>query len=302
MNALDKTLNEITDAQSKATDKLLKWVRSSFPYIILALNIIVSVVSRLFKTWLVNPFSADFFISLATNILTTTLAYVCFVQYGEKMEKLNMPKYEANLSVWTKISQKVRTAHSEDFIAFCKKQIADEIYEKRLSIIGNNTLISTETYKEVYYGKSDAAIDKFVAEGVLSERDAVYVKKANGNMRVKPIKPLIILCGIKSAHLNDAGRDGLSYSTVSILARPALMFVLTAVVTMFKGAWIGVGDASAIYDMIYSATMIVVSAVMGYTAGATSAHYENEKIIARILFLEKFLKTVPEEEATEKSS
>jgi hypothetical protein len=76
---------------------------------------------------------------------------------------------------------------------------------------------------------------------------------------------------------------------MAIMTRPIFMFVLTTVVTMFSGYWEGIKDASALFDIIYSALMVVVASVTGYSAGAEAGRKEHDKIKGRIFFLERYL-------------
>ena len=110
-------------------------------------------------------------------------------------------------------------------------------------------MISIEKYESVYKGMPKAEVNRLRDEGKLSPIEARYINKANATHKIKPINPIIILCGVQTMHINDVGRDSrLHSSTISILTRPVSMFILTAAVTMFKGAWVGIGDASAILD------------------------------------------------------
>jgi hypothetical protein len=90
-------------------------------------------------------------------------------------------------------------------------------------------------------------------------------------------------------NLNDVGRDGMSAATAAILTRPIFMFVLTTIVTMFSGYWKGIDNASAVFDIIYSALMVVISSITGYSAGEDAGRKEHDKIKGRIFFLERYL-------------
>lgn len=284
-----ETYSKIADTQNKVTQAVTRFTRDFFPFVVLALNIILTIGSRLFNTWLENPFTADFFIDLGTNILSTMFCYTCFIKYGESNEKRCSEAYASNVERWSRMSADVRGKKSESFSRYCKELEWQEREEKRHSLISNHTMISIEDYNAQYKGKNKREINELVKSGKLTKVEAKYINKANATHKVRPINPVLILCGVKTSNINDVGRSGISYSTISILSRPVSMFILTAAVTMFKGTWIGVGDASAIFDMIYSAFMIVLSSVLGYSSGAMSARSEHDKIKGRIYFLEKFL-------------
>jgi hypothetical protein len=264
-------------------------VKDSLPFLILLLNIIVTVVARLFHTGLQNPFSVDFFIELFTNTLTTMVCYSCFVKYGEKNEKLESKAYASNVERWQKMSGEVRNHSAEKFIVYCRKQVDLEREEIRHFYILNYTMLTIEEYERDYKKLSDTAIDKLVEQGALHKKDARYIKKANKSRYLKPINPLLILCGVNKMNLNDVGRDGMSAATTAILTRPIFMFALTTVVTMFSGYWKGLDNASALFDIIFSALMVVISSITGYSAGADAGRKEHDKIKGRIFFLERYL-------------
>lgn len=290
MSLLEK-YNDISNKQNKAMQVVTAFVKDSLPFLILLLNIVVAVLTRLFATDLQNPFTADFFIELFTNTLTTMVCYSCFVKYGEKNEKLSNTAYASNMERWKEMSGKVRNQSSDKFIAYCREQVELERKDIRHYYILNHTMLTIEEYESKYKKLSDEEIDKLVVKGALHRKEAWYIKRANKTRYLKPINPILILCGVNKMNLNDVGRDGLNASTMAIITRPVYMFVLTTVVTMFSGYWKGLDGASALFDIIYSAMMIVIASITGYSAGADAGRKEMDKIKGRIFFLERYLAT-----------
>ena len=291
MSNLTEKYNKVASDQHKAMQAFTAVAKEALPFFILVLNVIVAVVSRLFITGLQNPFTPDFFIELFTNTLTTMVCYSCFVKYGEKNEKLSSTAYASNMERWQKMSGEVRNHSTDSFIAYCRRQVEIEREDIRHFYILNYTMLTIEEYESKYKRLSDSEIDKLVEKGELHRKEAKYIKRANASRYLKPINPLLILCGVNKMNLNDVGRDGMNAATVAIMTRPIYMFVLTAVVTMFSGYWNGLDGASAVFDIIYSVLMIVVSSFMGYSAGADAGRKEMDKIKGRIFFLERYLAT-----------
>lgn len=290
MSLLDK-YNDFSNKQSKAIQLVTTVIRDSLPFLILFLNIVVAVLTELYNTDLQNPFTVDFFVELFMNTLTTMICYSCFVKYGEKNEKLGSEAYASNLERWKKMSGEVRSQSSDKFIMYCRKQVEIEREDIRHFYILNHTMISIEEYESKYKRLHEEQIDRLVAKGELNRKDAKYIKLANKTRNLKPINPLIILCGVNKMSINDVGRDGMSAATMAIITRPIYMFVLTAVVTMVGGTWKGIDGASALFDIIYSVMMIVVASITGYSAGADAGRKEHDKIKGRIFFLERYLAT-----------
>lgn len=290
MSLLEK-YNDFSNKQNKAMQLITSFVRDSLPFLILLLNIVVAVLTRLFDTGLQNPFTIDFFIELFTNTLTTMICYSCFVKYGEKNEKLSSTAYASNVERWKEMSGKVRNQSSDKFIAYCRKQVEIEREDIRHFYILNHTMLTIEEYESKYKRLSEEEIDKLVVKGALHRKEAKYIKRANKTRYLKPINPLLILCGVNKMNLNDVGRDGLNAATMAIITRPVYMFLLTTVVTMFSGYWKGIDGASAVFDIIYSVMMIVIASITGYSAGADAGRKEHDKIKGRIFFLERYLAT-----------
>ena len=292
---MNKT-TKIYTGMANAKDSLISGAKSTFaetfPFIILILNIFFAVVSKLFETWITNPFTPSFFINLVSNILLTMLSYVCFVQYGEKIEKIATEAWAKNCRSWSEISERVRINHAEAFFNFCRDAQDEEREEKRRTIILNKTLISYETYLERLRDKNKKVIKSYIKEGEISRKEAYWINRANCKVKVRPISPLLIFCGIKLSHPNDAGRRRLSSSTISIVSRPAFMFLTTAIVMMFKGTYMGFENASIFFDMMYSVMLIILSSFFGFSAGTKSTKLELERIEARIFFLERFEKSI----------
>lgn len=290
-NTLTDFYSRYSENQRKTTEAVVKFVKNCYPYLILLLNVAVLIGSKLFKTWVENPFTPEFFISLATNLLTTMFCYSCFINYGEKNELMNEALKE-DWKKWETLSTEVRSHRNEEFSQYCKDQVEIERVERRNAIISNNTMISPSVYEDKYRNLNTKQIKALKKKGEITKSESFYIIKANDAHKVKPINPMLILSGVKMHHANDVGRDNYSYSTLSILGKPVVTFLITAAVTMFKGSWIGIGDASAIFDMLYSSILVVISSIMGYSSGANSAHKEHERIKGRIYFLERFLNNV----------
>lgn len=287
MSMLDK-YNKFASEQNKAMQVVTTILRDSLPFVILVLNIIASVLMSLFDPTLQNPWSADFFIRLFMNMLTTMVCYSCFVNYGEKNEKLNSETYSANVKRWSEMSGKIRQSCTEKFMLYCRKQVEIEREDIRHFYILNYTMITLEEYDSKYKRLCEEEIDKLVLKGELHRKEAKYIKKANKSRYLKPINPILILCGVNKMNLNDVGRDGMSSATAAIVTRPFLMFALSTFGAMLGATWRGIDSASAFFNIIYSVLMIVIASITGYSAGTDAGRKEMDKIKARIFFIEKF--------------
>ena len=289
MGELHGTYQDIAEKSMKTTDKAITIIKNFMPFILLILDLVVTVVTRLFSTHLENPFTPDFFIDLATNIFTTMFCYTVFVKYGEQSEKALSATYLDNLNTWGEKSGIVRQKHSDRFIEYCAEQVEIERRDIRHTYIINHTMITIDRYKREFEGLTPMAVDSLVSQGKITRSDAKWIKKANIIPQLKPIKPILILCGVQAGHINDVGRESMSYTTMAILSRPIGLFVFNVIITMISGHWAGITSASVFFDIVYSVFSIVLASIVGYSTGASAAEKDMDRIKGRIYFLERFL-------------
>ena len=284
-NIFEKFDSTSRDIMSRARSFFLRY----FPYIMLIGNILFEVLSRLFRIGFTTPFTPAFFASLFINTVSTTLAYACFVFYAEKERKKGWNEYHANCRLWEQKSANVRLNRFDEFIQYCKAEYRRECEERRIAIIVNKTRISVKAWRETYRDMTDADIMKLADTGEITREDARWIIKANKPVKLRLINPLLILAGMKVGDTNDAGRRDTS-SVKSVLFKPIPVLVMSIVGSMFAGQFIGFSDTSVFFDMLYTAFMICVSALMGYAKGTANAEKHNADIKGRIIFIERFEK------------
>lgn len=291
MKENENLYQEITRAKQGVEAKAIQFVTNFAPYIILSLNIVFEIVLSLYKVWFSDPFiAADFWVSYFTSVTTSIFCFSFFVPYGAKMERLSMPEYCKNRDLWSAMSAQIRKDRSDEFADFCRKQSDEEREEIRRSILANNTMISYVAYCEEYRGRTRKEIAALVASGRLSKSEATAINRCNGRIRLKPVNPLLILSGVKAQSVNDAGRADSRFLTAkSILSKPLLMLVISAISSAINREYIGVSDGSFLLDMAISVFTIILASVMGYASGASNAHKESDAIKSRIMFIERFI-------------
>lgn len=276
------------------TEKIKRAVIDFFPYLLIIVNISFMVLNTLFTVGMQNPFSKDTILKTLMNCATSTLSYACFVTYGDRTTRKSTPSFVDNLKAWGTISERIRKgAHFESFIDYCKQAVEKERDERRIAIITNHTRITVADYNDLYRDMTAREIRALVSEGKITHREAHFLRRANGNIRIRPINPLLLLCGSTVENLNDAGRARDASATGSILARPVTVLsfsiILAAVTCTFHGF-----SMTTLYTMLSSAFMIFVSCFLGYEKGANNARKTEEAVKNRIIFLERYEKTVAE--------
>lgn len=287
MNVFEKYDN----AQSLVIGRFKKFVVDVFPYLILIANLLFLAASRLFRGSISTVFSDGFFSQLFLNVLTSTVCYACFLIYSENVNKSTLKGYVENCQTWGEASYRVRLSDRfEDFLGYCREQVENEREERRTAYITNHTHLTLSDYNENYKSKSRKELKSLLREGKISYVEYRYILKANGNIRVKPINPLLILCGSQVNHINDVGRTDSKSVLFSILSRPVSMAITTVVLAMMNFAYIGFSDEAVIFDMLVSAFTIIFSAFLGYSKGVTNIRVLNDLIKARIIFIERFEK------------
>ena len=281
-------------AVATTTEKIKRAVVDFFPYLLILANILFMVLNTLFTVGVQNPFSRDTIIKTLMNCTTSTLSYACFVGYGDRNTRKVSKTFADNLKTWGAVSERIRKgAFFEAFLDYCKAAVEVEREDKRVAIVTNHTRISVSKYNEIYRHMTSSQLRREVKAGNLTRREAEYLRRANGNIKARPINPLLLLCGSSLENINDAGRARDASALGSILARPVSVLtfsvVLAAVTCTFDGF-----SMTTLYSMLSSAFMIFVSAFLGYEKGANNARKTNEAVKNRIVFLERFEKSKAE--------
>lgn len=290
---MDKNLvYTVSDAQTSLSRKLINGIQSHLMGIALFANIAISVVTQLYQIGFKNPFSIEYLLGLSLTLTMSMVTYCCFIPFGKREEAQMNKSYGQNVNVWARLTETVRTGCNELFAKFCRDQLEIEREDKRKALIGNNTLIDYSYYESEYKGKSKAYIKNLVRAGQLTKIEARAINRANGNslinfVSVKPINPVIILSGVKSNQINDAGRTSNLYAANSIISRPFIILVVSIITESITSTFMG-GGASIAFDICIGILKIVSSAVLGYGVGVNAIRQENEKVKSRILFLSLF--------------
>ena len=286
----DNLFDKFDESSKGFVNRLKRFGVEYFPYLMLLFNIGFEVVSRLFAIGFAIPFTPVFWSSLFINTMSSTLSYACFVFYAERKKKEG-EAYIANAASWTKMSQSVRLNHFDCFIEYCRKEYQRECEERREAIIANNTMISIARWREKYSSLNGSELRALVKSGEITRSEARYIQRANKHPRLKPINPLLILAGMKVHDINDAGRANTS-PMAGIITRPIPVMVMSICFSMFAGTFVGVADSSAIFNMIYTAGMIVGSSLIGYAKGVSNIEKKSLEIKSRIIFIEHFEKSI----------
>lgn len=279
---------EFSEAQRKVASFARKTLKDYFPYVILVADILFTVMTRLFRAGFQNVFSPAYFIALASNVMAVMFCYTTFVPYGYRREKLDMPEFANTYTAWMTLSRRVRNGCSELFTAYCRRVAEEERDERRRMLIENKTMIPWSLYLERYKDMKEKELACLVKTGELSADEAAIIRKTNRRIRLHAVNPIHALSGVRSSHATDAIRADVNRNALSIVFKPVTMVLLSIVTTAFVGTWVGVSDLSVIYSMVYSALLIIIASVTGYSKGASNAHADLDMIKVRLLFLETF--------------
>ena len=285
---MDESLFQTTnDATTKVVEKIKTGIQKYLIFIVLAFNVALQVVARLYRFGLQNPFTAEFFLELAVNVATSMLCYICFIPFGKSEEEKRSLTYKPLVSKWEDMTRRVREGFIETFQAFCKSQVVSEKREAKALIILSHTMVSMERYEAEYEHLTKEELKALYKQGKLSRQEYRAIYKANYRVKVKSINPLIVLSGVKKATINDAGRTDKGYLATWLTTRPIIMFVSTAILNAITTTFIGGGE-NVILDMLFSVLTIIIASVCGYSAGVTDFKNNQDKVESKVLFLSLF--------------
>lgn len=286
------TYQKVNDAKTEALEKVKNGIQKYLIWVVLLFNIALEIVTRLYAFGFQNPFTPDFFMSVFVDTVSTMICYACFIIIGQNDEKKKSLTYNNNVKAWGELSNKVRCSHLEMFRAFCEEQVKEERNEAKRLILGNNTVIPYDYYKEHYEKLNTKDLKNLYLEGKLSKEEYKAIYKANGlgwfnPTKIKPINPVIILSGVAKATINDAGRKESSFIARWLTTRPLLIFTTALILNTMTTSFIGIGQ-DAILGMFLSILSIIVASVIGYGAGQQAIRDKEDRIKSRIIFLSLF--------------
>lgn len=281
--------------KTSATAKAKSIVSDFFPYIILVVNVAFLIVSQLYDLGIQNPFTPRFFINLSINVLSSTLCYACFVIYADTNARATNKAFFENKELWEESSTRLRMGSLFDkFAEYCKRMTEEEKEEKRLAIVMDNTSLSKARWDEIK-NKRKKEIIEIYKSGEITKSELRYVLKAKGKIKIRPINPLVVLCGVRTKTINDAGRENTASVFKSIISRPFTMLLSSTLIAMIKPLYSGLSGGGAIFSMFCSIILIIVSAFLGYSKGVSNMEKAKEAIKIRIVFIERFEKTIKEQ-------
>ena len=290
--ALIKTATEQADDKLRgALSKLSKW-RS---VVVLGAMALVTMILPLVSTGFVDPFSVEFWFNAVYSVAIATLSYYIFAPFGSRAERLESRTYADAIARWTGLSKQVREGGLiEAFYRFCGMRREEERLERKALFVEASG-IPENIYKEQYEGLSPRELRERARFGELTKRQVKYLAAANGEIRILPINPSMILSGLKVGNINDVGRE--RRHKLFGLLRP-----MTLIGTMIIRSAIQIGgnqDVEFVDYLTQTATnlfIIVMWSFTGYRYGVTLVRDEEQTVGGRAEFLSMFLERVKKKE------
>lgn len=287
-----KTASEQADDKlNEALKKLSKW-RS---VVVLGAMTFITLVLPFARVGFVNPMSVDFWFNAVYSLITATLCYYIFTPFGARSERLESSTYIGTMTRWTDLSGKVRSGGLiEAFYKFCHVRREEERQERRALFI-EAASIPVEIYESEYARLTPEQIKARRKSGELTKKQAQYLIAANGEIKVAPINPSMILSGLKMTNINDVGREK-RRRWFGIL-KP-----MTLIATMLiRGALqiSGNGDLDFVDYITQTATslFIILSwSFAGFRYGVANVRDEEQVMRGRAEFLSMFLERVKKQE------
>lgn len=277
-------MDEINSIKQRARKLLNDYI----VYVMLTFVLVVQTVSELYRISLQNIFSLSYILDMAISIATTMMVYMLFAPIGSEKERERFVGYQHNLDRWSELSAGIRKNRIDPFSRFCKLREADERSEWRRVIVENKTLIPYSDYVNRYMMLDKTELKKLFNNKEISKTEYKALKKANKSPKIKPINPLLILCGVERRSLNDAGRKTPSVVTMWMMRRPAVILITNILINSIKPIYQGVQNADAILSMILSAFSILIAAYTGFSVGVSKVREQNDIVKNRIFFIELF--------------
>lgn len=289
MSEFDKNMQAIANMKDLTVNKAKEILTEFYPFIVAIASIVFTVVSQLFEYGLENPFSFAFWVSLGRNILTTTAAYLVFVNHGNSMYKITNTAYRQNLKTWGELSCTIRTTTPSEFIEYCKQYIRNAVEDNRRAILERYSLVSWNDFNENYRKKTKAEILDFVKSGKISARDGKAILKAQKPIKPAKIEPVAILCGSDTVKVEAISTQRVSYSMRSVLFRPLVMVGINVGLALLSSSKLSMNTAAVWFDIVTSSFMIMLACIMGDLSGDGAARKDHAAVKSKIFFINGFM-------------
>lgn len=286
-----KTASEQADDKLRGVlTKLSKW-RS---VVVLGAMALLTMVLPLISTSLVNPISPEFLLTAAYSLVLATVSYYMFAPMGTRSERLESATYKSVVERWAELSRNVREGgFIEAFYRFCTVRREEEREERRLLFI-EAAGIPMSVYEERYAGLSNKQLRKLRRAGELTRVQLKYLKAANGEIKVLPINPSMILSGLKVVNINDVGRE-------KRVRLAGILKPLTLILTMVIRAMIHIGGNEDISFVDYITQIaadlfiILLWSFNGFRYGVSCVRSEELVVKGRSEFISLFLERAKRE-------
>lgn len=290
----DKAVEPFKTASDVADDKLrgvLTKVSQWRSVAVLSAMALLTLVMPLVNFKVGEPFSPDFWFDAAYSLAISSMSYYIFTPFGMRSERLGSKTYENAVKWWSGLSDRVRDEGLiEIFHKFCSVRCVEEREEmKALFIAAAGLPRSIYDEKYAHLTKKQLKIKK--KSGELTRRQLKYLKAANGEIKVLPINPSMILSGIKVNNINDVGREK-KFSVLGLL-RPATLVITMAIRSIINivGAG-GVGVADYITQAAVDLFIIVMWSFNGFRYGSSLVKTEEQIVRGRSEFISMFFERV----------
>ena len=288
-----KTASEQADDKLRGVlTKLSKW-RS---IVVLGAMALLTMVLPLISTSLVNPISPEFLLTAAYSLVLATVSYYMFAPMGTRSERLASATYKSVMKQWDALSHEVREeGFIEAFYHFCTVRREEEREERRLLFI-EAAGIPVSVYEERYAGISNKQLRRLRRAGELTRVQLKYLKAANGEIKVLPINPSMILSGLRVVNINDVGRE--KRHRLAGILKP-----LTIILTMVTRAMIHIGGneditfVDYITQIVADLFIILLWSFNGFRYGVSCVQSEELVVKGRSEFISLFLERAEREKA-----
>lgn len=288
---MDEKLNNLSAGLSEMEDKIYKFAKSTFPYLVMVLSLVFSVLRSLFTFGFINPFSREFWVTMFTNLATTIMTYAAFTIHGNDEYKMTNEVYKANLAAWKTYSAKVRALCPNEFICYCRDYARDCVKRKRRASLEAYSLITWETFEEKYLNASRKSILDDYKRGKIDKSDLKGILLARRPMKTPCISATAILCGADTVAVEKLAASKRNYILEAIAVRPFSVIVFSCGISILAPVFLGANAIQIIFSAVTTAFLLCMAAFSGIRAGNSGARRENSDMKSKILFLDAFMQT-----------
>lgn len=281
---MDENFDALLDLKENVTRRIRASLEGKLMTALLIGCILVSAFFSIVDLGVINPFDPTVWIRLGTQLVTSYLVFLMFIDPGERAEVMRVGEHKSIRDRLSTLSEEIsRNGLMARFHAFCRHKEERGTEERRRQIYGR--YMDDSTFSALS-GVPVKDLRRRFRAGEITRGQYMAVRRASV-ASVRTLRPELILSSDPATPPEEIGKR-ITYRQRKTLQRPivlVLLNVLTHSMTFLGAEAFSIGMLISVLTSTFS---IAVSAFVGYDVGKNSAIWQTTQRQSRIRFILEF--------------